>query len=131
MKSCARLFLAFLAAGLIAADKPVTDHSKLKTKEAKGIFRQGWVNISTYVVAAVSDRLGDRLDQEQIWIQQGVSGGLSELLWQWAVLVNEEFNRIAPGQQISEVAKRSEIWPKIRSLDLPMPTGKITEINAL
>ena len=35
MKSCARLFLAFLAAGLIAADKPVTDHSKLKTKEAK------------------------------------------------------------------------------------------------
>ncbi len=105
--------------------------SMIKTKEAKGIFRQGWVNISTYVVAAVSDRLGDRLDQEQIWIQQGVSGGLSELLWQWAVLVNEEFNRIAPGQQISEVAKRSEIWPKIRSLDLPMPTGKITEINAL
>ena len=27
MKSRACLFLAFLAAGLIAADKPVTDHS--------------------------------------------------------------------------------------------------------
>ena len=35
MKSRACLFLAFLAAGLIAADKPAADHTKLKTKEDK------------------------------------------------------------------------------------------------
>ena len=33
MKSRACLFLALLAAGLIAADKPFYERSKLKTKE--------------------------------------------------------------------------------------------------
>ena len=37
MKSRACLFLAFLAAGLIAADKPFYERSKLKTKEDKAI----------------------------------------------------------------------------------------------
>ncbi|HQS46638.1 MAG: AIPR protein [Rhizobiales bacterium 24-66-13] len=101
----------------------------IKTKEAKEIFRQGWVNIATYVVSVISDRLGDRLDLEKIWMQQGISGGLRDLLWKWAIVVNLEFNRIAPGQQISEVAKRENTWAQIRFAIYPAPDSSIKEIK--
>jgi hypothetical protein len=103
--------------------------SMIKTKEAKEIFRQGWVNIATYVVSVVADRLGDRFDFEQIWMRQGISGGLRELLWDWAEVVNTEFNRIAPGQQISEVAKRVDTWTKVRLADFSPPADGIVELR--
>ncbi len=103
--------------------------SMIKTKEAKEIFRQGWVNIATYVVSVVSDRIGERLDLEQIWTTQGISAGLRDLFWGWAVVVNSEFNRIAPGQQFSEVAKRIDTWAKVRSADFCEPDRKISEIK--
>lgn len=103
--------------------------SMIKTKEAKEVFRQGWVNIATYVVSVVADRLGDRLDFEQIWMRQGISGGLRELLWSWALVVNAEFNRVAPGQQISEVAKRADTWTKVRSADFSLPANGIIELR--
>lgn len=101
----------------------------IKTKEAKEVFRQGWVNIATYVVAVVSDQLGDRLDLEQIWQRQDISAGLRKHLWAWAVIVNSEFHRIAPGQQISEVAKRAETWTKVKAFDFPAPEGNIPELG--
>lgn len=104
--------------------------SMIKTKEAKDVFRQGWVNITTYVVSVVSGRLGDRLDLEQIWMRQGISGGLRDLLWDWAVVVNAEFNRIAPGQQISEVAKRREVWDRIKLADFPQQVEGISELKS-
>ncbi|MBX5236645.1 AIPR family protein [Rhizobium sp. NLR4a] len=101
----------------------------IKTKEAKEIFRQGWVNIATYVVSIVSDRIGERLDLEQIWMKQGISAGLRDLLWDWAVIVNSEFNRIAPGQQFSEVAKRADTWAKVKVADYPAPARDISEVK--
>ena len=103
--------------------------SIIKTKEAKEIFRQGWVNIATYVVSIVADRLSDKIDLEQIWVRQGVSNSLRDLLWEWAMVVNAEFNRIAPGQQISEVAKRPETWTKIRSANYREPLTIIPELK--
>ena len=103
--------------------------SMIKAKEAKDVFRQGWVNIATYVVAVTADRLGDRLDLEQIWMRQGISGGLRDLLWDWAVIVNAEFNRIAPGQQISEVAKRPDTWVKIKAANFRASSNGIAEIR--
>ena len=103
--------------------------SMIKTKDAKEIFRQGYVNIATYVVAVVSERLNERLDFERIWLRQGISGGLRDLLWDWAVAVNAEFNRIAPGQQFSEVAKRAETWSKVRMVEFPVPIGSIQELR--
>ena len=105
--------------------------SMIKTKESKHTFRQGYVNIATYVVAVVSNKLGNRLDLEQIWIRQGISGGLRHLLWEWAVVVNSEFNRIAPGQQFSEVAKRADTWSKIRVAEFPAPSDTILELRKI
>jgi hypothetical protein len=103
--------------------------SMIKKREAKEIFRQGWVNIATYVVSLVSLRLGDRLDLEQIWLKQGISSGLGELLWNWAVAINSEFNCLAPGQQFSEVAKRSETWVRMKAVDVPMPAKPVPELR--
>jgi hypothetical protein len=103
--------------------------SMIKTKDAKKIFRQGWVNIATYVVSVVADRLGDRLDLDQIWMRQEISSGLRDLLWDWAVIVNEEFNRLAPGQQISEVAKRSDTWHKVRAAIFRIPATGVLEVK--
>jgi hypothetical protein len=103
--------------------------SMIKTKEAKEVFKQGWGNISTYVVSVVSDRLEDKLDLEQIWQRQGVSRELRKLLWDWAIIVNSEFNRIAPGQQFSEVAKRDDTWIQVKAAQYPMPSGHIEEIR--
>lgn len=102
----------------------------IKTKEAKGIFRQGWVNIATYVASIVGAKLGDRLDLEQIWTNQGISEGLKKLMWNWAVIVSSEFNRIAPGQQISEVAKRADTWNKIRNAEYPLQLDDVAELTS-
>jgi hypothetical protein len=101
----------------------------IKTKEAKEIFRQGWVNIATYVLAIVGDRIGDRLDLEQIWLEQDISRPFRELLWDWALTVNGEFGRIAPGQQISEVAKRTAVWDEIRAAKFADPGPGIPELR--
>ncbi|MDO9520104.1 MAG: AIPR family protein [Pseudohongiella sp.] len=103
--------------------------SMIKTKDAKAIFRQGYVNIAAYVVSVISDRVGESLNLEQIWIQQGISSGLQDLIWKWAIVVNTEFNRIAPGQQFSEVAKRSDTWATVRVAEYPMPDFAIPELR--
>jgi hypothetical protein len=100
----------------------------IKTKESKEIFRQGWVNIATYVLSVVADRVGDRIDLDEIWRQQGISSAFRDLLWDWALTVNSEFGRIAPGQQISEVAKRPGTWGQVKAASFAEP-GAIPELR--
>lgn len=105
-----------------------TVETMIKTKEAKAVFRQGYANIATYVVSVVSERLGDRLDFEQIWKRQRLSSEFQRLLYDWAVEVNRIFEQAAPGRQISEVAKRPEIWPRVRAGSYSAPSTNIPEL---
>ncbi|PHS00682.1 MAG: AIPR protein [Oceanobacter sp.] len=107
-----------------------TIETRIKTKPAKEIFRQGYVNIATYVVAIIADRLGDRLNLEHIWREQCISNGLSQLLWDCAVIVNNVFNQIAPGKQFSEVAKKLETWESVRNADYPISGNAIIELKS-
>ena len=100
----------------------------IRSKEAKATFGQGWVNITTYVVSLLSDQLGDRLDLDLIWDNQCISAEFRTCLWDWAVVVNERFNALAPGQQFSEVAKRKETWQDIRTVRLPKLSKMIPEV---
>ena len=108
-----------------------TIEARIKTKAAKEIFRQGYVNIATYVVAVVADRLGDRINLEEIWREQRVSSGLGQLLWDWAVVVNEVFNQIAPGKQFSEVAKRISTWENVKNAKYSIPDIFISELKPI
>jgi hypothetical protein len=101
----------------------------IRTRDAREIFRQAWVNIATYVVAVVADRIGNNLDLEQIWNKQGVSGPLRDLLWDWAVEVNRELIAISEGRLLSDVAKSPSTWEKIRVVKLSQPISNIPEIR--
>jgi hypothetical protein len=103
----------------------------IKTREAKSVFRQGMANIAAYTIAVVAERLGDSMDFDYIWSRQAVSRAMSSLLWDWAVLVNAEFVRIAAGQQFSEVAKRLDTWTRVRALDYTMPSERVPELRQL
>lgn len=106
-----------------------TLEAMIKTREAKAVFRQGYANIATYTVSVVSERLGDRIDFEQIWKRQRVSSEFQRLLYDWATEVNRIFEQVAPGRQISEVAKRPEIWPKVRAGTYSAPGADIPELG--
>lgn len=101
----------------------------IKKKEAKEIFRQGWVNIATYTVAILSEALPGRIEFDLVWQQQGVSDKFARLLWDWAKVVNATFEKIAPGRQFSEVAKRADTWKAVRTASFPRPVGGIPEIG--
>jgi hypothetical protein len=108
-----------------------TIESMIKTKEAKAVFRQGYANIATYTVSVVADRIGDRLDLDLVWNRQRVSPQLANLLLEWATEVNRIFEEAAPGRQISEVAKRPDIWPRVRSGSFRISAGDIPELTLL
>ena len=101
----------------------------IKTREAKSIFRQGYVNIATYAISVLSERLGPQIDFEFVWQRQGVSNEFKHLLFDWAAEVNRIFETAAPGRQFSEVAKRPEIWPKVRTGDFRVPAINIPELK--
>ncbi len=102
----------------------------IKKKDAKETFRQGWVNIATYTVAALAQKMPGRIDFELVWQQQDISKSFGKLLWEWAKVVNATFDRIAPGRQFSEVAKRADTWKAVQNADFPEPKDRIPEIKA-
>jgi hypothetical protein len=102
----------------------------IKKKDAKETFRQGWVNIATYTVAALAQKMPGRIDFELVWQQQDISESFAKLLWEWAKVVNATFDRIAPGRQFSEVAKRADTWKAVQNADFPEPKDRIPEIKA-
>lgn len=102
----------------------------IKKKDAKETFRQGWVNIATYTVAALAQKVPGRIDFELVWQQQDISESFGKLLWEWAKVVNATFDRIAPGRQFSEVAKRADTWKAVQNADFPEPKDSIPEIKA-
>lgn len=102
----------------------------IKKKDAKETFRQGWVNIATYTVAALAQKMPGRIDFELVWQQQDISESFGKLLWEWAKVVNATFDRIAPGRQFSEVAKRADTWKAVQNADFPEPKDRIPEIKA-
>lgn len=104
---------------------------QIKAKEAKDTFKQGYVNIASYTVAIVSQRLGERLDLMQIWHRQDTSGPLSRLLWDWACVVNAVFTRLGAGAQFSELAKRSATWDAVQAAKFPDNVEMIPELRDL
>lgn len=104
---------------------------QIKTRDAKEIFKQGYVNIASYTVAIVAQRMGDRLDLMQIWQRQDASGPLSRLLWDWAFVVNSVFAQIGAGAQYSELAKRSATWEAVQAASYPDIKEMVPEIRQM
>ncbi len=103
----------------------------IKRKEAKSIFRQGYVNIAAYTVSVVADRLGKRVDLTKIWQRQSLSPEFEKLLWEWAVKVNDVFIRVGGGRQFSEVAKQRETWVHVSAVEFVITDENISELDVI
>lgn len=107
----------------------LTVQDMIKTKSAKATFRQGYANISTYVLSIVSERLGDSIDFEEIWRRQELSSAFKDLLFAWAEVVNSVFTEQARGRQFSEVAKRPDLWAQVKGANYPGPLSGLPELK--
>lgn len=86
-------------------------------------FKASQANITAYLVSSLAERYADTFDLDRVWRHQSSSYELTELLRQWATLIDEELRRTAAGRQVSEWAKKEGCWLQVRSANLPAPLG--------
>jgi hypothetical protein len=86
-------------------------------------------NVVAYVVSAVANRLGDRMDLDRIWQRQSISPELVAQIQIWAVEVHEALQRSAQGRMISEWAKKPDCWETVRESRLSEAAAGIPEVG--
>ena len=87
---------------------------KAAQKLVRPAFKAFQANVTTYLIALLSHRLGDWLDLERIWLQQDVSPQLKQQMLTWAQSVNRILHESAKGRMVSEWAKKAECWEAVR-----------------
>lgn len=110
---------------MIAKTKIFKDTQKL----VRPMFQAFQANVAAYVVAVLSDRLGDKIDLDRIWIRQGVSQELLSQLGIWAREVNEVLHRTAGGRMVSEWAKKPECREAVMGATYSEPADNIPEVR--
>lgn len=110
---------------MIAKTKIFKDTQKL----VRPMFQAFQANVAAYVVAVLSDRLGDKIDLDRIWIRQGVSPELLSQIGIWAREVNDVLHRTANGRMVSEWAKKPECRDAVLGATYSEPDENIPEIR--
>lgn len=85
-------------------------------------------NVAVYLISLLSNRIGERIDLEKIWLRQDISVQLRAQLQTWASEVHETLHRTSGGKMISEWAKKPECWNAIRSARYSPVMDSIPEI---
>lgn len=109
---------------MIAKTKIYRDAHKL----IRPMFQAFQVNVTTYTVAVLADRLGDRLDLERIWNRQALSPELLGQIATWAREVNQVLHDSAAGKMVSEWAKRPECKAAVMGAKYSEPATDIPEV---
>ena len=86
-------------------------------------------NVATYLVALLSERLGNKIDLDKIWIKQDISPELRQHLQIWATEVNDILHKSSGGKMISEWAKRAECWDAVKNSTYSSVSGLIPELQ--
>ena len=98
-------------------------------KHTRRNFEQVQAQLAAYVVAILSNQLGERLSLDTIWQVQGISPGLEALI---ATRAKEIYNviRATVGERLpSEWVKKPEAWARIRSATYSQPSSAIRELQ--
>jgi hypothetical protein len=85
-------------------------------------------NVATYLVALLSEKIGNNLDLERIWAKQDISPELRQQLQIWAKEVNEALHKSSGGKMISEWAKKAECWDSVKNATYSSINGMIPEL---
>jgi hypothetical protein len=110
---------------MIAKTKIFKDTQKL----VRPMFQAFQANVAAYVVAVLSDRLGDKIDLNRIWIRQDVSQELLSQIGIWAREVNDVLHRTAGGRMVSEWAKKPECREAVIGATYSEPADNIPEVR--
>lgn len=86
-------------------------------------------NVAAYTVAVLADKLGDRLDLDRIWRQQGLSSQLQAQIATWAKEVNDVLHKSSSGRMISEWAKKSECRDAVLGATYSAAAADIPEVR--
>ncbi|MEE7505129.1 hypothetical protein MMR14E_18810 [Methylobacterium mesophilicum] len=79
-----------------------------------------------YTTSYLAHRLGDLIDLERVWQNQGVSDELQNLLKVWAPQVYERMTLNA-GQHTTEWFKKENCWLDVQGLELERPADTLPE----
>ena len=119
-------FMRDVDAGITAGSVSLPDVQDFKNMVAKAIlykrahslvrpmFKAFQGNVAAYVIALISEKLGDRFVLDRVWNRQGVSDQLADQIRVWAHEVHDVLQRTAGGRMLSEWAKRDECWSAVR-----------------
>lgn len=85
-------------------------------------------NVTTYLVAVIASRLGDRFNLDRVWERQGVSARLGEQMEIWGKEVHEILLRTARDKMVSEWAKKPECRACVLGGSFSEPITDIREL---
>lgn len=102
---------------------------KAAQKLVRPMFQAFQANVTAYVIALLSERIGARLDLDMIWKNQGVSPQLQGQVQIWAKEVNDTLHRSAGGRMVSEWAKKPECWTAVLDTPFSAPQSDIPELK--
>ena len=102
---------------------------KSTQKLMRPMFPAFRANVAAYTVSVLANKIGDRLDLNRIWQEQGISETLREQVAVWAREVNDTLHASADGRMISEWAKKEECWKAVLAGRLSPPREGIPELR--
>jgi hypothetical protein len=79
------------------------------------MFQAFQANVIAYTISILANRIGDRIDLDKIWVQQGISQELQEQISVWAGQVHNVLHNSSEGRMVSEWAKKPECWNAVRA----------------
>jgi hypothetical protein len=109
---------------MIAKARIFKDTQKL----VRPMFQAFQANVAAYVISVLSDKLGDRMDLDRIWVR-GLSPELLAQIGIWAKEVNDVLHRTAAGRMVSEWAKKPECRDAVLGASYSEPAENIPEVR--
>jgi hypothetical protein len=95
-------------------------------------------NITAYLVAAIGERTGGRIDFDLVWRQQLLSPELETLVTAWAPKIDEALRASVESRNPTEWFKKEDCWADVRNrlpaLSDPLPpelTGAASDIGSV
>ena len=110
---------------MIAKAKIFRDTQKL----VRPMFPAFQANVAGYTISLLSEKLGDRLDFDKVWLAQGASKQLMEQIETWAREVNQVLHRTASGRMVSEWAKKTECREAVLGASYSKAASGIPEVR--
>jgi hypothetical protein len=99
-------------------------------KASRNMFKQATGNVVAYTVSVISLLFGERFDLETVWKNQDISPQLRRQVEKWLKQVGDALFETADGRMISEWAKKSECWDKVKGLQFAKPTEGLPEVHS-